>query len=134
MGFYVYSFLNDSSVDATFLEADDSVPDSVGIILVVRNKEGGCFAVAKELKGEIPKTIPQSIIQITKGFIEEKDFRAGSQSAGKGDALGFASREFEGVTFRQGRKLNGLEKLSDTILAKAAAPFVKSVGDVLFDR
>lgn len=134
MGFYVYSFLNDPSVDATFLEADDSVPDSVGIILVVRNKEGGCFALAKEVECEIPKTNPQPIIQIAEGFIKEKNFRAGSQGAGKGDALSFASRELRRITFRQGRKLNGLEKLSDTILAKAAAPFVKSVGDVLFDR
>ena len=58
MGFCVNSFLNDPSVDATFLEVDDAIPDGVGIILVMRNKEGGCFALAKEVEGEIPKTIP----------------------------------------------------------------------------
>jgi len=90
----------------TFLEADGAIPDGVGIIFVMRNKEGGCFALAKEVEGEIPKTIPQPIIQIAKGFIEEKNFRAGSESTGKGDALSFTSREFGGVTFRQGSFLS----------------------------
>jgi hypothetical protein len=115
------------------LEADDAIPDGVGIILVMRNKEGGCFTLTKEVECEIPKANPQPIIQIAEGFIKEKNFRAGSEGAGKGDALSFASREFGGITFRQGRKLDGLEKLCDTILAKDASPFVKAVDDVLFD-
>ena len=42
----------------TLLEADGAIPDDVGIILVMRNKEGGCFALAEEVECEIPKTIP----------------------------------------------------------------------------